>query len=100
IDVVQRQSEPITAHFGTELGYVKEEKSTFFGVDGLYLRLGLDGFALEDRYGYRNYINNNINYTLGAGIELSYLGRGLQLDYALGSYRLGDNSRISISMYF
>lgn len=100
IDLTQRQGDPLSANFGAELAYRKIEQSRIFGVDGVFLRLGLDSFVLEDRYGYSGFLNNNLNYTMGVGLELTCLGYGFQMDYATGSYRLGDKTRISVNMYF
>lgn len=99
-DVTQRQNQPLTANFGTEFGCEKTWFGSYLLVDGIFLRLGIDTFALEDRYGYRDKINSNINYTAGMGINLMCCGYKLQLDYALGSYLLGDKNRISLNLYF
>ena len=98
-DVVQRQSTPLFSHFGTELGYEQEPAGGMFGMEGVFLRLGVDGVALENRYDYMDKINGNTNFTAGVGVKFSYRNLGFQLDYALGSYRLGDKNRFSLNIY-
>ena len=98
-DIVQRQTTPLFSHFGAELGYEQEHGGEIFSMEGIFLRLGLDGVALEDRYEYRDKINNNVNFTAGIGVKFSYQKFGIQLDYAMGSYRLGDKNRFSLNIY-
>ena len=37
---------------------------------------------------------------MGMGLDLSFWGYYLQIDYAMGSYALGNKNNISVSMYF
>lgn len=98
-DLVQRQGQPATVNAGTELRYEREVFGPV-GISGVYLRAGIDGYAVEDRFGYRDYMNNNINYTVGAGTEVTLLGYAMSLDYVFGSYRLGAKNRFSLNLYF
>lgn len=99
-DVVQKQNTPLTGYFGAELGFAPDFLGEIFGFEGAYARLGLDGFALENRYDYKDKLNNNLNYTAGLGVKVSYFGFGIHLDYVLGSYRLGGKDRFSLSFYY
>ncbi len=99
-DLVQRQNQPLFGHFGTELGYDRNVSGSIVGIEGIYLRFGVDGAALENRYDYMTKINNNLNYTAGLGLRMFYMGFAMQLDYVMGSYRLGDKNRFSVSIYF
>jgi hypothetical protein len=99
-DVTQRQGQPAVLNAGAEFGYARESGESVIGIDGLALRAGVDGYAIEDRYGYRDYINNSLNYTLGLGTNVTFIGYRLQLDYVYGMYRLGVKNRFSIGLYF
>ena len=101
LDVVQRKDEPLEANAGGEFGFEKKigsENGILF--EGIFLRFGLAGYAVEDRDNSASAINNNINYTMGMGLDLSFWGYYLQIDYAMGSYALGNKNNISVSMYF
>ena len=100
MDFVQRHNQPLFGCFGTELEYKTKTSRTAFGIDGLYLRGGLNDLAVENRFGYQTEINNNINLTLGAGIKLSTWWHQLQFDYAFGFRRLGNENRFSMGIYF
>jgi hypothetical protein len=99
-DLTQRQGQPAMINTGAELRYDKGKSAPLIGLDGCALRAGIDGYAIEDRYDYQNFINNTVDYTIGAGINLSVLGYRLQIDYVFGSYRLGAKNRFSVDMYF
>ena len=101
LDVVQRKDEPMCANAGGELGFEKKigsESSILF--EGIYLRFGLAGYAVEDRYSSASSINSTLNYNMGLGLDVSFWGYYLQLDYAMGTYALGDKDRVSVSIYF
>ena len=100
-DVVQRKDEPMMANLGGELGYEKKignKNSILF--EGIFLRAGLQGYAMEDRNNSASDLNSNINYTAGVGLDMSFWGYYLQFDYGMGSYSLGNQNRISVSLYF
>ncbi len=100
-DLLQRQKEPLSCNAGFELSYLGIYDAGAFGLSGLYLRAGAEGFALENRYGVRDTINGNINYAVGFGVDMSILGKYLQLDYALGFGGSFDrHSKISLNFYF
>lgn len=99
-DVIQRHSEPLSGNFGAEFGYRKPSVSGVFGFDGLLLRMGLENYVLENRYDYKSKLNSTMNYTAGIGLNMTCFGMSLQLDYAMGTYRLGDKNRVSINLYF
>lgn len=99
-DLVQRQGQPLNINLGGEFGYEMQSSNTAFKINGLYLRLGFDGYTIEDRYGYRNTMNNSLNLNTGVGVDISFLRYSLQLDYVSGFYRLGDKSRFTVLFYF
>ncbi|MBN1823673.1 MAG: PorV/PorQ family protein [Endomicrobiales bacterium] len=99
-DLVQRQNSPLTLNAGAEFGYERESGNRRLKFEGIFARLGVEGYALENRYGYASKINEDINLTAGLGLRLVTFGYSIDLDYAFGSYRLGDKNRISLSLYF
>ena len=100
-DMVQRQQEPLSSNLGLELGYMNIYDSDAFGLSGLFLRGGVEGFALENRYSVKDDVNKNITYTIGVGIDMTVFGRYLQIDYAMGMGNLFDRqSKISLNFYF
>lgn len=101
MDAVQRKNEPLAVNLGGELGYEKNfGKENGLLLDGIFLRLGLEGYAVEDRDNSASKINSNPNYTMGLGMNFFFWGYYAQLDYAAGSYALGDKNRISVSLFF
>jgi hypothetical protein len=99
-DIVQRKNQPLSLNIGSEFRYASNLSVSFVTLRSAALRAGIDSFAIEDRYGYRDFINNNLNYTLGVGVDMLVMERRIEIDYAFGSYRLGGKSRFSINLYF
>jgi hypothetical protein len=100
LDLAQRQSQPMMAYLGTELGYEKRLGGENIGFDGIFLRLGVDGYAVENRNNSASAINSTLNLTAGIGLNLVCFGSSMRLDYAMGTYSLGDQNRVSLSLYF
>ena len=100
IDFIQRQKQPIFANVGTEWGYETKIPEKSLGIKALYIRAGIDGLAIENRYGYRDKINNNINYTVGSGIRIYSWGLQMDIDYAFGWYTLGSKNRFSLNLCY
>ena len=100
IDLAQRKDEPLSTNIGTELGYEPKGIAVGkFSIDGLYVRGGLDGYAIENRYDYLTKINNNLNLTGGFGLNASCFGVFIQFDYSMGFYRLGNENRFTLSIF-
>jgi hypothetical protein len=99
-DIIQKQNNPLTLNAGTELGYVNVFKTRALSMDGIFLRTGIDSLVVEDRYGYRNDMNANLNYNAGFGIDLMVFACALQLDYVVSSRPLGAQNTMSVSLYF
>jgi hypothetical protein len=100
-DMVQRQNEPLAANLGLEFGCLNIYDTGAFSLSALFLRGGLEGFAIENRYGVRDDINRNITYTVGFGIDVTVLGKYLQIDYALGlGNQFDQQSKFSLNFYF
>jgi len=85
LDLAQRQSQPMMAYLGTELGYEKRLGGENIGFDGIFLRLGVDGYAVENRNNSASAINSTLNLTSGIGLNLVCFGSNLRLDYAMGT---------------
>jgi hypothetical protein len=99
-DLAQRQDQPLMAYLGAELGYERKFGGGALGFDGVFLRLGIDGYAVENRNDSASAINSNLNLTAGIGLNIICFGYKMQMDYAMGSYALGDQNRMSLSLYF
>ena len=100
IDLTQRKNEPLSTNFGGEFGY--EPKGLIggkFSLDGLYIRTGVDGYAIENRYDYQTKINNNLNLTGGFGVNANCFGIAVQFDYSMGFYRLGNKNRFTLTVF-
>jgi hypothetical protein len=101
LDLVQVQKEPLGANVGAEFSYLDIYDNFSIGLSGIHLRGGISSMALENRYGVRASINENITYCIGFGIDVLIFGKFLQLDYALGMGNLFDRqSKISLNFYF
>jgi hypothetical protein len=100
-DMVQRQSEPLAANIGLEFGCLNIYDAGSFGLSALFLRGGVEGFALENRHGVKEEINKNITYTVGIGIDMTLFGKYLQIDYAMGmGNQFDQQSKVSLNLYF
>ncbi|MCX5778912.1 MAG: hypothetical protein NTU66_06840 [Elusimicrobia bacterium] len=99
-DVIQKQDYPLSLNAGGELGYMNVFKSRAVSMDGIFLRTGIDSLVIEDRYGYRNDMNANLNYNAGFGISMVIFACSLQFDYVFSSRPLGPLNTMSVSLYF
>lgn len=99
-DVIQKQDYPLALNSGAELGYINVFKTQALTMDGIFLRTGIDSLVIEDRYGYRNDMNANLNYNAGLGISMIVFSCTLQLDYVFSARPLGAQNTMSVSMYF
>ncbi|MCK4533136.1 hypothetical protein KAU39_05065, partial [bacterium] len=81
---------------GSEFNYLLPSSK----ITSLSLRAGIDGLTLENRYGNISEMNEHINWTLGTGAKVNILEHSFQIDYAFGSYRLGNKHRISLIIEF
>ena len=101
VDVIQTQKEPVSSNLGIEFSYMYEYGGYLLGFNGVHLRGGLNGLALENRYGIKEDINENIAYNVGFGVDIIVFGRFLQLDYAFSAGNLFDQqNKFSLNFYF
>lgn len=100
LDIVQRQDNPLALNAGAEIGFLDVMKGRVLQMDGVFLRGGIDGFVVEDRYGYRDDMNKNVGYNAGIGLNISISSYMLQLDYVFSSRPLGARNTMSMSLYF
>ncbi|MDR1941547.1 MAG: hypothetical protein LBQ47_04400 [Endomicrobium sp.] len=101
LDIIQVQKEPLGANVGAEFSYLDVYDNYNIGLSGIHIRGGISSLALENRYGARDAINENITYCIGFGIDLLIFGKFLQLDYALGMGNIYDRqNKISLNFYF
>lgn len=99
-DIIQTSSRPLEGHIGGEFRYMPFVGSHSINFKELALRFGIDGIALEDRYHNQGTINEEINWTMGAGFKFNFMDQELGFDYSFGSYRLGARHRFSINFLF
>jgi len=101
VDLVQMQDYPLSTNIGVELTYLTSYEGYTLGLNALHLRGGVNGLALENRYGIRDDINMNVAYSVGFGLDLLVFGKFLQLDYALSMGNLFDQqNKFSLNFYF
>jgi hypothetical protein len=100
VDLIQTRNRPLEGHFGGEFGYKAKAGIDSLLLEELAFRAGVDGISLEDRYGNQGMLNENINWTMGAGFKFAFFKQSLGFDYAFGSYRLGPKHRFSFSFMF
>ena len=96
MDLIQTQNQPLCTRLGSEFNYLLPSSK----ITLLSLRAGIDELTLENRYGNISEINEHINWTLGTGVKVNILKHSFQIDYAFGSYRLGNKHRISLIVEF
>lgn len=101
LDLVQRQQEPLLANLGGEFGIKEPLMFDNFGINGLSLRFGIDGYAVENRYDISSSLNETVGYNCGLGIDLYIANTYLQLDIALLSGNMFEQStKFSVNFYF
>ena len=101
IDLVQRQNEPLSLNLGTEFGIKKIIDTDSFAIDGIYLRGGIAGYAIENRYDIKEDFNETLEYNFGLGLDFMILNTYLQLDLAVCSGNLFEEStKFTINFYF
>lgn len=101
LDVVQRQKEPLSLNFGAEFGVKKLIDGNSFAINGIYLRGGIEGYAIENRYDIKEDVNENVGYNFGLGLDFMILNTYLQLDLAICSGNLfEENTKFTINFYF
>ncbi len=101
-DLVQMQTRPLKLNLGTEYTYYPSQYiiSDGNGISSLSLRLGLEGHYIENRYKDVEE-NKNTNFTFGLGLGVTMNKRDiLSIDYAYGSYRLGNKNRIGLILSY
>jgi hypothetical protein len=101
IDLVQRHEEPLEVNLGAQFGFRDLLTGSVFEINGVFVRGGVAGWAIEDRYDSASNINQNITYSLGLGTEFSIYGKYLQLDMSYGMGNVFDEGmKLSLNFYF
>lgn len=100
-DLIQRQQEPLTMNVGAEFGVKEPLMFDNFGINSLNLRLGVEGYAIENRYGISSDLNETAGYNCGLGIDVFVADTYLQLDIALLSGNMFEQTtKFSVNFYF
>ena len=101
LDLVQRQSEPLSTNIGLEFGVMDIFKTDAFGINGVFLRGGLEGYAIENRYDITSDYNETVSYNFGLGFDFSIMNTVLQLDIAICSGNIFDqNTKFALNFFF
>jgi len=101
LDLMQRQDDPLSSNLGLEFGITDVLALDNFGINGLFLRGGIEGWAIENRHDISSELNKNIGYNCGFGIDFYISKIYLQLDIALLSGNIFEqNTKFSLNLYF
>ena len=101
LDLVQRQDEPLSTNCGLEFGVLDIFKTDSFGINGIFLRGGLEGYAIENRYDISSDYNETVSYNFGLGFDFSIMNTVLQLDIAICSGNIFDqNTKFALNIFF
>ncbi len=101
VDLVQRQEEPLSTNFGLEFGVIDIFKTDAFGINGIFLRGGIEGYAIENRYDISSDYNETLSYNFGLGFDFSIMKTILQLDIAICSGNIFDqNTKFALNFFF
>ncbi|MDD3054181.1 MAG: hypothetical protein PHG84_07290 [Endomicrobiaceae bacterium] len=101
LDLVQRQQEPLLANIGAEFGIKELLNMDGFGIDGIFLRAGVEGYAIENRYDISSDLNETVGYNFGLGANFIISNTYLKLDLAICSGNIFDqNTKFTINFYF
>jgi hypothetical protein len=101
LDLVQRQQEPLLANLGAEFGVKELLNMDGFGIDGIFLRAGIEGYAIENRYDISSDFNETVGYNFGLGVNFIIADTYLQLDLAVCSGNIFEqNTKFTVNFYF
>ena len=102
VDLVQRQDEPLGGNLGLEFGVIEVLVSDAFSINGIYLRGGVEGYALENRYNITSDYNETVSYNFGLGFDFGILNAYfLQLDVAICSGNIFDQTtKFALNFFF
>ena len=101
LDLEQIKNRPLKANYGIEFSYAPNflgaNKST--GVGSFAVRAGIDDLFLDNR-GSDTKFQQQTNFTYGLGLGLFVSGVEFKIDYGFGSYRIGNQNRFTLSLFF
>lgn len=101
VDLVQRQNEPLSGNLGLEFGVIDVLKMEVFSINGIYLRGGIEGYAVESRYDITSDYNETASYNFGLGFDFSIMNTYLQLDIAICSGNIFEqNTKFALNFFF
>ncbi|MCR4662474.1 MAG: hypothetical protein K5622_01140 [Endomicrobiaceae bacterium] len=101
VDLVQRQEEPLSTNVGLEFGILDVLNFDSFGIKGIFLRGGLEGYAIENRYDISADYNETVSYNFGLGFDFAIMNTFLQLDIAICSGNIFDqNTKFALNFFF
>ena len=76
-------------------------KMEMFSINGIYLRGGVEGYAVESRYNITSDYNETASYNFGLGFDFSIMNTYLQLDIAICSGNIFEqNTKFALNFFF
>lgn len=101
LDLEQSWDRPLKANSGVELNYQPQfmRVNSNTGMGNLTVRAGMDDLNIENR-GTDTEFQKQTNFTYGFGMGFQIEGIQLNLDYSFGSYRIGNQNRFTLSLFF
>lgn len=101
LDLVQRQNDPLSGNVGVEFGVINILDLDAFAINGIFLRGGVEGYAIENRHNITSDFNETTSYNFGLGFDFSIMNTILQLDIAICSGNIFDqNTKFALNFFF
>ncbi len=95
-ELIQKKNMPLQASMGVEVSYDLGLEN----IPEVFARTGVNRLTVEDRYGYRSRLNQNIRWSAGLGANFRYLDYALRADYAFVNEAIGNDHLISVTLSF
>lgn len=101
LDLVQRHEDPLSGNLGVEFGIIDVLDLDSFGIDGIFLRGGVEGYAIENRHDVLVDYNETASYNFGFGVDFFIVNTVLTLDIAICSGNIFDKkTKFALNFFF
>lgn len=94
-DFIQKKDMPLKASAGMEFSFLPEI-GIVNRLNAAKIRGGIEELIIENRYKNIGNLNQTINWSVGAGLDVGLFLFDMQIDYTFSFYRLGSKHRISL----
>ncbi len=98
IDFIQEKNMPLQSSFGGEISFNPGIEKGIGEFQSISARSGVNRLTLEDRYSYKENLNEVLKWNAGVGVKMGLLDLNLQIDYTFSNEPLGNGHRISLIM--